>query len=224
MNLPMVATLVRKDWYFNRGAIVAYSVLGVAAALGLGLPSEAAFFAASVLLITVLISIGIHLTMVTVISERQEHTLAFVMSLPVSPNDYTLAKLIANLAIFGVAWGAISIVAVAVIASRPWVSDGLIPYALTILLQLFLGYLLTLSIAIVSESLVWTIGAIVVANLAVQGVMFSVARVPAVAAVLETDTVRWAPPIPAILLAQGVAMAGLVALTFYLQSRKRDFL
>lgn len=224
MNLPMVSTLIKKDWYFNRWPILTYGGIGLAAAFGLGLPSETAFFASGVLLITVLISIGIHLTMVTVIHERQQQTLAFVMSLPISPREYTLAKLVANLTIFGVAWTAITLATLAVIASRSWVPDGLIPYALTILLQLFVGYLLTLSVAIVSESMAWTIGAIVVGNLLVQAVMFTLGRVPAVAAVLKTDTVRWAAPIPTILAAEVAVMVLLVALTFWLQSRKTDFL
>ncbi|MDX1998931.1 MAG: hypothetical protein SF066_14540 [Thermoanaerobaculia bacterium] len=224
MNRSLVAALIQKDWYFNRWPIAAYGALGLAAAWGLGLPSETAFFASGVLLITALISIGIHLTMVTVVYERQQQTLAFVMSLPVSPRQYTLAKLAANLAIFGTAWAAITLATVAVIAHRSWVPDGLIPYALTILLQLFVGYLLTLSVAIVSESMAWTIGAIVVGNLLVQAVMFTLGRVPAVAAVLKTDTVRWAAPIPTILATEVAVMVVLVALTFWLQSRKTDFL
>jgi|CXWL01.1.fsa_nt_gi ABC-type transport system involved in multi-copper enzyme maturation permease subunit len=224
MNLPMVSTLIKKDWTFNRWPLLVYGALGLAAAFGLGLPSETAFFASGVLLITVLISVGIHLTMVTVVYERQQQTLAFVMSLPISQREYTLAKLVANLTIFGTAWAAITIATLAVIASRSWVPDGLIPYALTILLQLFVGYLLTLSVALVSESMPWTIGAIVAGNLLVQGVMFAVGRVPAVAAVLKTDSVLWVAPIPAILATEVAVIVGLVALTFFLQSRKTDFL
>lgn len=224
MNMPMVLTLIRKDWYFNRWPILVYGALGVLAAVALGIPSEAAFSASSIVLITVLIAIGIHLAMITVVHERTEHTLAFVMSLPVSPREYTLAKLVANLTIFGAAWGAITAAIVTMIATRPTLPDGLIPYALTILLQIFVSYCLTLAVAIISESQAWTIGAIVAGNLLIQAAMYGVSKAPAVAATLKTETIYWGAPIPAILGVELVAIVGMMVLTFYLQARKTDFL
>ena len=45
--------------------------------------------------------------MVTVVEERNEQTLPFVMSLPISPMEYTTAKILANLLIFLVPLGAL---------------------------------------------------------------------------------------------------------------------
>ena len=53
---------------------------------------EGSFYAGCILLFTVLISLGIHLAMLTVVEERTQQTLPFVMSLPISPRDYTVAK------------------------------------------------------------------------------------------------------------------------------------
>lgn len=219
-----VARLVAKDWHFNRGPIAAYVTVGLGSIALLGQPHEAAFYAGTVLLLTVLIAIGIHLTMSTVVRERQDHTLAFVLSLPVSPHQVTAAKLIANLAIFGTAWLMLVVATLAVIAARAPIPDGLIPYALVVLVQILAGYCLMLAVAIVSESMNWTIGAIVTGNLLLQATLYGTARLPAVAALLKTDTIAWPAPVPAILFGQLAAISCALALTFYLQARKRSFL
>ena len=100
MNTSRVKRLILKDWYFNRGAIAAYVVVGLLSLLAIGLGGEGGFYGGSILLITVLISIGIHLVMITVIHERTEQTLPFVMTLPVSAKEYTTAKILANMLIF----------------------------------------------------------------------------------------------------------------------------
>lgn len=224
MNYPMVRRLIYKDWYFNRWAIAAYVAAGLLALVPIALGGQAGFFAGSVLLITVLISIGIHLTMVSVVNERRDQTLAFVMTLPISVADYTTAKLAANLAIFGAAWTTLLVWTVAVIAGRGNLPDGLIPFAVAVLAQLFAGYCLVLGTALVSESLGWTIGAIVVTNLLVQGVMYWLSNLPAVARDLTGDAIAWRPQIVGLLWAELAAILLVLALTFYLQTRKTDFL
>jgi ABC-2 type transport system permease protein len=224
MSYAMVRRLIYKDWYFNRGAIAAYVAVGLAALATIGLGGTGAFYAGSVLLITVVISIGIQLTMVTVVHERSYQTLPFVMTLPVSIREYTLAKLAANLSIFAAAWLLLLVTAVALIAGRGALPDGLIPFAVVILVQLFTGYVLTLVTAILSESLGWTIAAIIVNNLLVQGVMFWVSNVPAIARDIPTSAIAWHQPIPALLAGDALFVVLAVVATFYLQARKKDFL
>ena len=177
MNYAMVRRLIGKDWYFNRAAIAAYVAVGIASLFMLALGGKTAFFAGSVLLITALIAIGIHLVMTTVVYERTNQTLAFVMTLPIDAREYTTAKVIANLTIFGLAWTTLFVGTVAVIAGRGAIPDGLIPYSATILGDLR-GHCLIPAVAIVSESTNWTIGAIVLGNLMVQAAAYSVGSVP----------------------------------------------
>jgi ABC-2 type transport system permease protein len=218
-----VAKLVYKDWYFNRWAILSYTLTGLVAVALLALPSEGAFYAGSTLLITALIAIGIQLVMTSVVYERSEQTLAFVMSLPITARDYTAGKVIANLAIFSGAWSILTVSTVALIASRSAVPDGLIPLALVVLGQIFASYVLLLAVAIVSESMPWTIGAIITGNLLMQAVLYGVANSPRVKPTLETDTLTWPAPVPAVLLTQALLVAGLIAFTFAAQGRKKEF-
>lgn len=224
MNTGMVKRLVRKDWYLYRWPIVFYIVAGLACVAALGNGGEGAFYAGSVGLLTVLISVGIHLTMGTVVEERRSHTLAFIMSLPISPNEYTLAKILANITIFGLAWVTLFVGTIGVIAGRGSVPDGLIPFAAVILGEIFFGYCLTLCVAIVSESQGWTIGAMIVANLLLQAVMYAVSHAPAVDRVMKTDAIVWQQPISGLLAAEIGSILLMLGLTFYLQARKTDFL
>lgn len=224
MNHAMVRRLVLKDWYFNRWPIAGFVLGGAAGLLLLRGGSEGLFYAGSILLITVVISIGIHLTMVTVLHERSEQTLAFVMSLPISGREYAAAKMLGNLLLFVLVWVALLAGVIGVIGATSWMPNGLIPFGVVVLMQLLVGYSLLLAVALVTESLNWTIVAIVVGNFVLQGVMYWVSHMPAVAATMRGDAVVWHPPVLALLAAQLAASAGLLAFAFRLQSRKTDFL
>ncbi|MEP6473109.1 MAG: hypothetical protein ABJC74_05270, partial [Gemmatimonadota bacterium] len=158
MNYPMVKRLILKDWYLMRAAIAGYLGAGALGLYLLTVGSEAAFTAGYILLITVLIAVGMHLAMVTVVVERTEHTLPFVMSLPISPAEYTAAKILANVLIFLVPWAALFSGAIAIISILVDVPDGLIPFVTVVLLEIFAAYCIVLAVAVVSESQNWTIG------------------------------------------------------------------
>jgi ABC-type transport system involved in multi-copper enzyme maturation permease subunit len=223
MNISMVKRLILKDWYFQRWTIVAYLAAGALALFLLGTGGEGSFFAGCILLITVLIGLGIHVAMVTIVQERTDQTLPFVMSLPISPREYTTAKILANLLIFLVPWLALSLGTFAVIAGRAGVPDGLIPFATLLLVEIFAGYCLLLAVALVSESQGWAIGAIIFGNLFFQGFMYYASHNPAIAATMKGDGIRWSQPAVTLLLAEFAVIVLLLGLTFFFQARKTDF-
>lgn len=220
----MICRLVFKDWYFMRWAIAAYLALGGVALLLVSNGGEGSFYAGCILLFTVLISLGIHLAMLTVVEERTQQTLPFVMSLPISPRDYTVAKVLANLVIFLVPWATMLVGALAVIAGREAIEDGLIPYTAIILTWILVGYTLILAVALVSESQVWAIAAMVVSNLAFQGVLYGVSHMPSIAATMKGNVAVWSPAAVGLLVAELAAVALLLGLTFFFQNRKTDFI
>jgi hypothetical protein len=103
------------------------------------------------------------------------------------------------------------------------VPDGLIPYAAVVLLQVFSGYCLTLTVAIVSESMSWTVAALVTGNLLVNFVMYAVAKVPGMQEALRAETIAWRQPIPALVAVEVAAVAVMIGLTFLVQARKTHF-
>ena len=224
MDFGTIRRLVVKDWYFQRFPIAGYLATGALALALVAQPNEGTFFAGSILLITVLIAVGIHLAMATVVEERKNQTLAFVMSLPVSPKEYTTAKIFANLLIFFLPWLALLVGSFAVIAGSAALPDGLIPFCAIVLLEIFASSVLILAVALVSESQNWTIGAIVFGNLFFQGFLYSVSHLPEIAEAMKGSRIVWSPTAVTLLGAEAAAIVALVALTFWLQSRKTDFL
>jgi ABC-type transport system involved in multi-copper enzyme maturation permease subunit len=220
----MIRRLVFKDWYFMRWPIACYLALGGFALVLVANGGEGSFYAGSVLLFTILFSLGIHLAMATVVEERTQQTLPFVMSLPISPADYTLAKVVANLTIFVIPWGLLVLGTLAVIAGRAAIEDGLIPFAAIVLTWILVGYCLILAVALVSESQAWAIAAIVVSNLGFQAVLYGVSHVPSIAATMKHDIAVWSPAAVGLLAAEFAAVVLLLALTFFFQNRKTDFI
>jgi ABC-2 type transport system permease protein len=224
MSDSMVMRLVLKDWHFQRSAIAGYLVAGGVALFLTGIGSEGSFYAGTVLVITILITLGIHLAMATVVTERTEQTLPFIMSLPISPREYTTAKILANVLIFMIPWLTLVIGTIAVIAGRSAVPDGLIPFSTVILTEIFAAYLIVLSVAIVSESMAWTVAAMVTTNLFFQFFIYHVARIPQIAREIKGDRAQWSAPVLALLGTEVALMVALLAITFVLQNRKKDFL
>ena len=99
INVSMIKKLILKDWHLTRKVIAMY-MGGAILALSFISLGETWFYMASVLLICMLIGLGNHQIAITIIGERKEQTLPFVMSLPISPVDYAIGKLIANVSIF----------------------------------------------------------------------------------------------------------------------------
>ncbi|HYI12402.1 MAG TPA: hypothetical protein VEK57_25335 [Thermoanaerobaculia bacterium] len=224
MNYPMVKRLILKDWYFLRWAILAYSATGLLAIGLTAMGTDASSYAGSILLITVMIAIGFHLVMVTVVGERSEHTLPFIMSLPISPMEYTTAKIGANLLIFLVPWLTLTTGTVLLLGTEGARSGALIPFTLIILTELLTAYVLVLTVAIVTESQGWTIGVLVLTNLFFQGFLYWVSHLPAIARGMKGRGAVWDQTAVTLLAAEVGISILLIVMAFVLQARKKHFL
>ena len=224
MNYPMVKRLILKDWYFQRWAILAYSLTGFLA-LGLtAMGTDASSYAGSILLITVMIAIGFQLVMVTVVQERSEQTLPFIMSLPISPMEYTTAKIGANLLIFMLPWLTLTSGTLLLLGTEGARSGALIPFSLIILTELLAAYLLVLTVAVVSESQGWTIFVLVLTNLFFQGFLYWVSHMPSIAEGMKGRGAVWNQTAVTLLSVEVGVSILLIAMAFVLQARKRNFL
>lgn len=215
---------VAKDWSLNRLPI-AVGLLGAVLSLVLvAWPLEGLFYLGSVLLITMVVGTGFTIIMITVVQERTERTLPFVMSMPISVVDYTVTKLVANLLLFFVPWLLITLSTVGVILLRPTLPVGLVPYAVLLLVELLVGYVLVLGIALITESLGWTIAAVVVTNLGIQAFMYYVGRVPAIVTPMQGNAIAWSHPATMILAGELTVIVLVLVATWQIQIRKTDFL
>lgn len=224
MNYAVIKRLIYKDWYLNRLTILGYLSAGVIAIGLIAMGNERVLSAGNILLITVVIALGMHVVMSTVIGERTTQTLPFLISLPISIKDYTTAKIFANILIFLGPWLTLLIATLAVILGREALPDGLIIYTIIVLTELFASYCFVLATALVSESQGWTIGATLVGNLFFQAFLSYVSQIPAIQATMNVDTIAWNQTSILFLLGEALAIVLLLGGTYVFQARKSDFI
>lgn len=161
---------------------------------------------------------------VLIMNERKKQTLAFVMSLPVSGSQYALAKLAAAFGMFFVPWVLLVALALLLIVSTGDMPNGVIPLFFALALLPLIGFLVTTSVAIVSESETWsnvTMGAV---NISYSFVWIVIMAVPGLLADVGSPVPVWNETIRAALGIELGVIAAIVGSTLCLQSRKRDFI
>jgi ABC-type transport system involved in multi-copper enzyme maturation permease subunit len=224
VNTTIVKKLILKDWYFLRGPIIGYLAGGAVALILIMNGGQGAFFAGSVLLITVLISMGIHLAFATVVNERKDQTLPFIMSLPISYMEFTTAKILANLLMFLIPWTAILITAVALFAIGN--VGGIIPFTVLLMTEIFTSYILLLAVTLISESQSWSIGAMVFGNLFLQAFLYWLSQIRSIGLdyTAKIHAANWSPAAITILTVEIALILLMLGLTFFFQARKKDFI
>ncbi len=223
MNAIRVWRLMVKDWYLNRIAALLTVVGSMVAILLLSSSDKDWVNMGATLAIGILIAITFHFPLTSVLGERDQKTLTFLMSLPVSTGDYVASKILANLALFLLPW--LTIVAGAWWfvqgPEHPLAGNGFVP---VVLLGMVLGFSFIMSFALITESGGWTV-ALIVAALFLFGNVFTQVfpRIPAAQRMLESIATRgsafWVT-----LVVECLLIVLLLAAAFLIQSKKRDFL
>jgi len=224
MNYSMVKRLIFKDWYLQRWSIIA-AIAGGAITLAIIVTGGKAGFLLGVIgLVTVLIAVGAQVAMATTVLERKEQTLPFVMSLPVSYREYTAAKIFAILSIFLLPWLTLVLGSLAILTLFPESPRGLVPFVAIMATEILVSTCLVIAVAVTSESQGWTIGAIMVGNLALNAIGYYVAHIPSIARGMDGHTVQWSSAASVLLLGEFAMAVLLLGLTFLFQARRTDFL
>src|SRR5580704_5478929 len=221
MNRALIARLILKDWYLSRLLLV---LIGAAGTLSIGLLYLRREDTGTVGLVSALIAaviLSILLPMQTVVNERKQHNLAFVMSLPISPMEYTAAKVAGNLSAFLALWAVIAVGVLGTLA-RTGIFGGLIPFGMVAALAPFVVFCLLLAVAIVVESEMWAVLTMGATNVS-YSFWFLLMKIPGLPEQLKSPVAIWSRPILLMLAGQITVIVVALGLTFYLQSRIRDF-
>ncbi len=224
MNMSMVKRLILKDWYLQRLPILLALLGGVAALAILLFGGKAGFMMGLILLITVLVTTSAMLTINLTVLERKQQTLPFVMSLPISYREYTAAKLLGILGIFLIPWSLFMAASVAILLLSPTHSQGLIPFVAIMGTEILVSTCLITAVGLITESQGWAIAAMMVGNVALNGVGYLVAHLDGVSRYMFGPVVRWTPMSSGLLIAEYAMIALMLGGTFLVQSRKKDFL
>jgi hypothetical protein len=220
----MLKPLIQKDWYLQRFVVFGYLLAGVVALVLANLQNQTLINIGNLLLISVLIASGFHLAVSNIFTERNQHTLPFVMSLPVSVREYTLGKILATTLIYLVPWTILGMAGLAIILTRDTIPDGLIPFIMLILVQILVNYCFALAVALITESLYWIIGAVLIGNVSLQSLMGFMMSSPNIKINMTGSSIVWDSTTLLILVAQFSAIALLFGITFLVQSKKTDFI
>ncbi len=222
LNLPLIRLLVVKDWQLFQKQLAAYVLGGIVALALLGLARPWAFYLGSLLLIIVLVAGSCMSISNSLLVERKEQTLAFVMSLPVSPLDFTLAKMAGNLLTFGVPYLVLLIGTLVVILTTP-LPDGLVVFSVLLYGHILLAYCVSLMVAMQVESEGWNVFAMIACNLLINPLIMLLGQIETIAKPAGGETIVWSQIAIAILAAQLLLSLAALGFTLWWHGRKTAF-
>lgn len=219
----IVRELVIKDLQIMKIPAICYWLAGLGAIVVAVLWGDSAGTIAFILFISALFGAGVHAAMRTITEERREQNLPFIMSLPITIMDYTRAKMLANLLLVGGIWLTLS-AASYVIFIGDAMPSGTIPFMTIILVAVLLAYIMILATTIIFKGIAPAMVALVAANLGNQALVWWISTLHAVRATVNGTEVVWNSTYLTVLGAQFGAIALLIALVFYAQSKQTEFL
>jgi hypothetical protein len=224
MNLAMVNRLIWKDWYLNSAGILV-SLIGGVATLALVAAmhvSDIALILGMIVVVTILIGMGA-MVMISAANERKQQTLPFVMSLPISFWEYTTAKVVGGMLIFLVLWAALVGDIVATILLSRGIPHGLIPFVAIMAVEILMSTCLIVAVSVTTESTGWTVAAAQVGALSLNTIGWSIVRLPEIGGTMRSATVQWSRTATTLLAAELALIVLILAITFLVQARKKDF-
>lgn len=223
INYAVVRRLILKDWYLNRLVILASIPVGLGALALVLTGKPVTFMLCIILLCMVVVGVGAQLAFATTINERKEQTLAFVMSLPLSWREFTAAKIFANLIIFLIVWLPLTAGALGVLL-LPGATHGLLPFTAIMAVEMLFTNTLIVVAGIITESQAWTTAGIFCSSLGINVLGYVFAHLDGISMFMWGSRVHWSSTAWIILVSELVAVPLLLGMTFYIQSRKTDFL
>ena len=220
----IIRRLVLKDWYFLRFPMMAYLAIGIGAAVLMAAPHQMAFMIGAIVLLSVVVIVGIHLVFGTVTHERSQQTLPMIMSLPITFRQYSVAKLIANVGGFTIAWSLLLTLALTMILTRENLPDGLVPFAVIALTELFAAFTVTLAVAMISESEAWTVVTMTILNIGISIFLNLIGSLEAIGSHMAGTTIIWNGTALLIVTVELLIIAAAIVITLAVQARKKNFI
>jgi hypothetical protein len=223
MRGSLVGHLILKDWRIQGSQIIFSIIFGFIALAICQWGGEVPVVVGTVWFFISLILVGTMLPLAGITNERKKQNLAFVMSLPVSSMQYTTSKLISTVGMFLVPWLTLGTAAFVLIEVRGIVPHGVIPIGLILFLMPFVGLCIITCAALVGESEGWGIAANVFCSSSYGLVWFFLSRIPALMVNANGRVPVWNLTTLKILGIEFGSIVVILGITYYLQSRKRDF-
>jgi len=222
LNTPVIRLLVAKDWQLFQKQLASLVLAGIVALCFLGLAKPWAFYVGSLMVLIVLVSAACFSISTSLMNERKEQTLAFVMSLPVSPRDFTVSKLVGNLLTFGVPFLLLLGGTLAVVLLTP-LPDGLFVYSLLIFAYILFAYAVSLAAVMSVTTEGWATFAMIGTMVMINPYMMAMAQVPEISNRVSVDEIVWTTPALAILSTLVMLSVAVIGTATWYHARKPAF-
>ena len=223
MSRSLVWRLIAKDLYLYRWLIGGAAVAGLASLFIRG-NDAGGYGLGIVLFITTIVALGIFIAMYGVLKERQDKSLLFVLSLPISTMQYTTAKISSSLIAFLIPWLLLLTTTVVLIDTFDDTLAGRIPYTVALMGFFLSNFCMLLALLMITGSERWAIAGIILTNMSISVYISVVGRLPGIAEHLEGAVAVWSSTILTILAIEAAVSVLSVALAFYVLSHKKDFI
>lgn len=222
-DLQTIKCLVIKDWQIYQKQLAAY-VVGLLVALTLvGMAKTWSFYAGALLLLVLLICAGGFAIQSSLLNERKEQTLSFVMSLPITPMAYYWSKLLANVSIYLVPFSLVVGGTAFLVLFTP-LPDGLLVWSLLIYGFLAMSFFVSLCSALVLESEGWNIFVQIGLSTLISPFFLAIGSIDAIGTSIKTNNIVWSAPAIGIFAAEFAVIVLALAVTSWIHRRKTSFL
>ena len=225
MNSLMIKKLIQKDWHMSRFNVYGCLTIGYIGLISYLLGGFYGVYLGAVALDIAVVMLMFFHVFAIVIFERKDQTLPFIMSLPVSNLEYTMAKTLSGVGSYFLAWLLLYVSAIAVLLLRIDLNGSvLIPYFTMLYSGVLMFYCIGFAVAMVSESepaanIVLAIGNVVIQVSIGLGMTFEGYRES-----VRSPTILWNFPVLTTLSIELVVIVLCIAAMFFLQLRKKDLL
>jgi hypothetical protein len=215
--------LIAKEMYVNRWFVVGASAAGLLSVLVAG-TGRIGFNVGALMFLTTIIAHGVMLAIYGVMNERKEHSLLFVLSLPLSIADYVRAKTIGLLLCFLIPWAVASAAAVALVVLKAGIPDGLVPFTVLLCVFMLANFSLVLCGTLHATTEAMVSAVIVVTNMAVSLFLFVIGGLASIQKYITGDVPVWNDTFWVVLGLELFTLAVALTLPFVLAARRRDFI
>lgn len=229
MSTSIIVQLAKKDFMLTRKIIlvcclISLTSIGIFSALFGRIPNWILVNVAFTLLAVPAATCGIILLMTTNVFEKEKFTQAFIMSLPVTVREFTLAKLLVNLSVFSSIWLVITAVAFYFSFVRGMLPLGTLPFLTMVFLGVFVAYICILSASLIFQSQGITVLAIMGFEMITSAYLWVIVFLDPIANHVYGPNAIWNSTGVAIVMVQALVAAFVILATLFIQNKKRDFL
>lgn len=215
---PLVTALAAKDLYLNRWPIAATLAAGLLS-LGLCLLHPIGILVGGIAYLSSIIALGCILA-IGIWKERENGSLLFSLSLPLSAREYLAAKTVGAALSYLAAWIPLLAGTAVIIPLSTVLPHGLWLFMTLLFVFLFMEFCLLLAVALQARSEGAITAIMIVTNAVVSIYWWGLSAVPAVARTLRSPGAAWDGSTLGILAAQLAVAVLLLVLPIRLAAKK----